>query len=198
MRMLSSKQFLIGALALAGIGAVMSVGTIPSNGQSPAPQKAGPQLKFTPEFMERVGKLPPEFMKQFAGIAAKHPRKSDKATLRQVMLELLQDTQCVVMGISSDSYEATAECAERASEHRFPRGHLLAYGPLDNINMNLLSSIPEVNAQVEGGFDRIAKYAKGENMPAAAEEMGKVLAGCVKCHAIFRMNMGDSPYILHK
>ena len=197
MKTQSSRKRVLTALSVAvllGASGVWSQNVVADQAKPAATPP--PQVKFTPEFMARVKALPPSFLKQFKGIAKKHDRKSAKATLRQVMLELASDTQCVVMGIASDSYEMVVECAARASHHRFPRGHLLAYGPLDNISMDFLKSIPSVNAQVEGGFDRIAEYARNENMMGAAEEFGKVMAGCVQCHAIFRMDMGNSPYIV--
>ena len=154
------------------------------------------QLKFTKEFQEQVKKLPPEFMKQFKAMTAKHTRFSNEATLRQVMMELLSDTQCVTTMIMVENAEMAADCAHRASAHRYPKGHIMAYVKLEQINADSLGVLPRINAKVEGGFERVAEFAMKKDFASAGLEMGQVMQGCVECHALFRFDKGSSPYII--
>ncbi len=153
-------------------------------------------LKFTQEFQDQVKKLPPEFIKQFKAMTAKHTRFSEEATLRQVMMELLSDTQCVTTMIMTENGEMAADCALRASAHRYPKGHIMAYVKLEQINAESLGVLPRINAKVEGGLERVAEFAMKKEFASAAAEMGKVMQGCVECHALFRFDKGSSPYIV--
>lgn len=154
------------------------------------------QHKMSPEFMEQVKKLPPEFVQQFKKMTAKHTRYSEDATARQVMMELLADTQCVTAGLMVENGEMAADCAIRASRHRWPKGHLLAYVKLEQINVDSLSALPRINETVEGGLERTAEFALKKDFVSAGAEMGKVLSGCSTCHNLFRFGKGESPYIL--
>jgi len=154
------------------------------------------QHKMSPEFQAQVKKLPPEFVQQFKKMTAKHTRYSEDATARQVMMELLSDVQCVTAGLMVENGEMAADCAIRASRHRWPKGHLLAYVKLEQINVDSLSTLPKINEKVEGGLERVAGMALNKNFVGAGAEMGKVLEGCSTCHSLFRFGKGDSPYIL--
>jgi hypothetical protein len=154
------------------------------------------QHKMSPEFQAQVKKLPPEFIQQFKKMTAKHTRYSEDATARQVMMELLSDVQCVTAGLMVENGEMAADCAVRASRHRWPKGHLLAYVKLEQINADSLAALPKINATVEGGLERVAEMALSKNFPGAGAEMGKVLEGCSNCHNLFRFGKGDSPYII--
>jgi len=154
------------------------------------------QYRMTPEFQEAIKKLPPEFVQQFKKMTAKHTRYSESATARQVMMELLSDVQCVTAGLMVENGEMAADCAIRASQHRWPKGHLLAYVKLEQINVDSLSMLPKINAQVEGGLERVAEFAIKKDFVNAGAEMGKVLSGCSTCHNLFRFGKGESPYIV--
>lgn len=154
------------------------------------------QYKMSKEFMAQVKQLPPEFVLQFKKMTAKHTRYSEDATARQVMMELLSDVQCVTAGLMVENGEMAADCAIRASRHRWPKGHLLAYVRLEQINVQSLSTLPKINEAVEGGLERVGEFALKKNFIAAGAEMGKVLEGCSTCHNLFRFGKGESPYIL--
>lgn len=173
----------------------------PANGHKyPSIEKtsadAPKQYKMSPEFQAQVKKLPPEFIQQFKKMTSKHTRYSEDATARQVMAELLSDVQCVTAGLMVENGEMAADCAIRASRHRWPKGHLLAYVKLEQINADSLAALPKINGTVEGGLERVAEMALNKNFPGAGAEMGKVLEGCSNCHNLFRFGKGDSPYII--
>ncbi|MDK9703813.1 MAG: hypothetical protein OEL20_11805 [Sulfuritalea sp.] len=154
------------------------------------------QYKMSPEFQAQIKKLPPEFIQQFKKMTSKHTRYSEDATARQVMMELLSDVQCVTAGLMVENGEMAADCAVRASRHRWPKGHLMAYVKLEQINVDSLSALPKINEQVEGGLERVGEMALKKDFVSAGAEMGKVLSGCSTCHNLFRFGKGDSPYIV--
>lgn len=153
------------------------------------------KYKMSKEFMEAVGKLPPEFLEQFKKMTSKHTRYSEDATARQVMMEILSDVQCVTTGLMVENGEMAADCAMRASAHRWPKGHLLAYVQLHQINVESLSALPTINEMVERGLERVADMAIKKDFIGASTEMGSVLRGCSTCHAMFRFDKGSSKYI---
>ncbi|MEW6294571.1 MAG: hypothetical protein AB1544_14900 [Pseudomonadota bacterium] len=154
------------------------------------------KYKMSKEFMEAVGKLPPEFLEQFRKMTSKHTRYSEDATARQVMMEILSDTQCVTSALMVENGEMAADCAMRASAHRWPKGHLLAYVQLHQINVESLSALPTINEMVERGLERVADMAIKKDFIGASTEMGSVLRGCSTCHAMFRFDKGSSKYII--
>lgn len=154
------------------------------------------KYKMSKEFMEAVGKLPPEFLEQFKKMTSKHNRYSEDATARQVMMEILSDVQCVTTGLMVENGEMAADCAMRASAHRWPKGHLLAYVQLHQINVESLSALPTINEMVERGLERVADMAIKKDFIGASTEMGSVLRGCATCHAMFRFDKGTSKYIV--
>jgi hypothetical protein len=154
------------------------------------------KYKMSKEFMEAVGKLPPEFINQFKKMTSKHTRFSEDATARQVMMELLSDTQCVTTMLMVENGEMAADCALRASAHRWPKGHLLAYVQLHQINVDSLGALPGINEMVERGLERVAEMAIKKDFIGAGAEMGNVLKGCATCHAMFRFDKGTSKYII--
>ncbi len=196
----------LAAVAVLGAAIVVPVSAAeepkaPANGYKyPSIEKtsadAPKQHKMSPEFQAQVKKLPPEFIQQFKKMTAKHTRYSEDATARQVMMELLSDVQCVTAGLMVENGEMAADCAVRASRHRWPKGHLLAYVKLEQINADSLAALPKINGTVEGGLERVAEMALNKNFPGAGAEMGKVLEGCSNCHNLFRFGKGDSPYII--
>lgn len=154
------------------------------------------EYKMTPEFMEQVKKLPPEFVEKFKNMTKKHNRFSHHATARQVMVELLTDVNCVTTMLMVENGEGAADCAIRASRHRWPKGHLLAYVKLNQINKESLGILPTINKMVEVGLEHVAELALKKDFVSAGEEMGAVLKGCAMCHSVFRFGHGESPYIM--
>lgn len=193
---MSIKQKFLATLAAVTVLSALVVVPASAAEEAKAPAQPTKQLKFTKEFQEQVKKLPPDFMKQFKAMTAKHTRFSDEATLRQVMMELLSDTQCVTTMIMVENAEMVADCAHRASAHRYPKGHIMAYVKLEQINAESLGVLPRINEKVEGGFERVAAFATKKEFANAGLEMGKVMQGCVECHALFRFDKGSSPYIV--
>lgn len=202
--MTGNTSFIAAIAAIAVFGASAAVAdapakaangaTYPSVGKTSA--DAPKQHKMSPEFQEAVKKLPPEFIQQFKKMTAKHTRYSETATARQVMMELLSDVQCVTAGLMVENGEMAADCAIRASQHRWPKGHLLAYVKLEQINADALGALPGINGQVEGGLERVAEFAMKNDFVSAGAEMGKVMSGCSTCHSLFRFGKGESPYIV--
>ncbi len=196
---LSAVAFL--SATLAGSVSAAEEAKVPANGHKyPSIEKtsadAPRQYKMSPEFQAQIKKLPPEFVQQFKKMTSKHTRYSEEATARQVMMELLSDVQCTTAGLMVENGEMAADCAVRASRHRWPKGHLLAYVKLEQINADSLAALPKINEQVEGGLERVAEMALKKDFVSAGAEMGKVLSGCSSCHNLFRFGKGDSPYIV--
>ncbi len=154
------------------------------------------EFKMKPEFMERVKKLPPAFIKKFKNMTSKHNRFSHVATARQVMVELVTDVNCVTTMLMVENGEAAADCAVRASRHRWPKGHLLAYVKLNQINVESLGILPKINEMVEVNLEKVAELALKKDFVTASETMGEVLKGCAMCHNVFRFGHGESPYIM--
>lgn len=193
---LTAAAFVFGASGVAHADA--SKGT--TGAQYPSVDKTSAdtpkKYKMSKEFMEAVGKLPPEFLEQFKKMTSKHTRFSEDATARQVMMELLSDTQCVTTMLMVENGEMAADCALRASAHRWPKGHLLAYVQLNQINVDSLGALPGINEMVEKGLERVAEMAIKKDFIGAGAEMGNVLKGCATCHAMFRFDKGTSKYII--
>lgn len=194
-------------IATAIAAAVFAAGTNIASAQGPNPAAQYPSVektsadtpkkyKMSKEFMEAVGKLPPEFLDQFKKMTSKHTRFSEDATARQVMMELLSDTHCVTTMLMVENGEMAADCALRASAHRWPKGHLLAYVQLNQINVDSLGALPGINEMVEKGLERVADMAIKKDFIGAGAEMGNVMKGCATCHAMFRFDKGTSKYII--
>lgn len=169
-----------------------------SAGEAKADPKAGMQIVqkqlalMTPELQQKVKALSPDIKQFLAHVAAKHTRKSESATLAQVMQEVLGDYQAMALAISMDNGEAAAEAARRLADHRLPRGGLLPYMPLDKVNTQDLSVLPAMEMAVEGGSILLAEAAEKGDMISAAGHLGDVTRGCVACHQHFRGQPGTS------
>lgn len=203
--MFKKSSWVATVAAIAVLGA-SSIGTVYAGPEKPADPKypslwktsedhVAWQYELTPEFKAAVDKLPKEFLQQFKNMTKKHDRFSNEATARQVMHEILSDVQCVISGISIENAEMTADCAVRASAHRWPRGHLLAYVQLHQVNVESLSALPKINEMVEVGLEKVGELALKKDFIAAGEAMGGVMKGCATCHAMFRFDPGTSKYI---
>ncbi len=145
-----------------------------------------------PELQVKVKDLSTDTKMSIMAILAMHSRLSDKATLRQVMLEVLSDYQSITLGIMTDSAEMTADSARRLANHRIPVGGLLPYLGLDNVNDNKLAVLESFNDMVEGNAHKLAEAADQDDMATAAALLGKIGSGCVGCHAVFREYPGKS------
>ncbi len=145
-----------------------------------------------PELKEKVQALSMDTKMSMMAIMAMHSRHSDKATLRQVMIEVLHEYQGMVTGIMMENAEMTAESARRLANHRIPRGGLLPYIGLENITDEKLSSLDGFNTLVEGGAKRIAEAAEAGDFATAATVLGEMASGCVNCHKVFRGVPGKS------
>ena len=145
-----------------------------------------------PELETKVKALSTDTKMSMMAILAMHNRYSDKATLRQVMLEVLQDYQGIVMGIMTDSSEMAADSARRLANHRIPVGGLLPYLGLENINDERLSVLETFNDTVEGNSIKLAKAADEGDMTKAASLLAPITSGCVACHVVFRTKPGVS------
>lgn len=145
-----------------------------------------------PELETKVKGLSTDTKMSMMAILAMHNRYSDKATLRQVMLEVLQDYQGIVMGIMTDSSEMAADSARRLANHRIPVGGLLPYLGLENINDERLSLLESFNDTVEGNSIKLAKAADAGDMAKAANLLAPITSGCVACHVVFRSKPGVS------
>ncbi len=145
-----------------------------------------------PELQSKVKDLSTDTKMSLMAILAMHSRYSDKATLRQVMLEVLSDYQTMVMGIMTDSTEMTADSARRLANHRIPVGGLLPYMGMENITDDRLAVLEGFNDSVEGNANKVADAAETGDMGTAASLLGQISTGCVGCHAVFRSLPGKS------
>lgn len=145
-----------------------------------------------PELQEKVKDLSTDTKMSLMAILAMHSRYSNKATLRQVMFEVLHDYQGIVMGVMTDNAEMIADSARRLANHRIPVGGLLPYMGLNNVNDDKLAVLGSFNDSVEGNANKLAEVAERGNMAEAATLLGQISTGCVGCHAVFREYPGTS------
>jgi len=145
-----------------------------------------------PELQNQVKGLSTDTKMSLMAILAMHNRYSEKATLRQVMLEVYSDYQSMGMGIMTDSAEMTADSARRLANHRIPVGGLLPYLGMENINDERLAVLEGFNDSVEGNSIKLAEAADKGDMATAASLLGDITSGCVGCHTVFRSMPGKS------
>ena len=182
---------LLASLAVT-IGAAFTLST-PANAGQAAPdmqrlkQMMGRQIQMmTPEYQERVKALSPQTKKLLMRIYSQHSRHSDRITLRQVMLEVLNDYNGMVAGIVTDNPVQAADSARRLANHRIPRGGLIPYLRIGDVNDEKLSVLSSFNDSVEGNAKRLADAADDGEMVKAASYLSDITAGCVGCHNVFR------------
>ncbi len=144
---------------------------------------------------EKVKALSPDTKAALKAVQAGHNRPSDILTLRQVMQEVLSDYQSIIAAVAVDNAAQAADSARRLANHRIPKGGLLPYFSLDQINDASLAALPGMNTQVEGHALKLAEAADKGDMAAAAEYIGEIAKGCVACHQLFRGQPGVSPHI---
>ena len=189
------KTRLIPALTGIFIGASMMVSGVANadNGMAELKKVLQSQIELMkPELQDKVKALSTDTKMSLMAILAMHSRYSDKATLRQVMLEVLNDYQGMVMGIMTDSVEMTTDSARRLANHRIPVGGLLPYMGMENITDDRLAVLEGFNDSVEGNANKLAAAAEAGDMATAASLLGSISSGCVGCHAVFRSLPGKS------
>ncbi len=145
-----------------------------------------------PELQEKVKGLSMDTKMSLMAILAMHNRYSERATMRQVMTEVLSDFQSVLAGVMTDNPEQTADSARRLANHRIPVGGLLPYLGIENISDERLAILNGFNDSVEGNALKLAEAAEAGDMTKAATFIGPISSGCVACHGVFRSQPGVS------
>ncbi len=148
-----------------------------------------------PELIEKAQQLSDETRMGMMAMMAMHNRFSKQATFRQVMLEMLSDYQTMVMGILTDSVEMAVDAAGRLSNHRIPKGGMLAYIGLENINDEKMALLLGFGATLEEHTLKLIDAANNNNMAGAAIALGEIGAACAGCHSIFRELPGKSKWL---
>jgi len=171
--------------------AVSAIGFAQAQQSKPDMQKIkqlmGKQIQMmTPEYQKKVKGLAPQTKKLLMQIYSQHTRHTDRITLRHVMLEVLNDYNGMVAGIVTDNPVQAADSARRLANHRIPRGGLIPYLRIEDINDEKLSVLSSFNDSVEGNAKRLAQAADDGEMVKAASYLSDITAGCVGCHNVFR------------
>lgn len=183
------RKTMVSTLAALFLGSSFLASTVKADDSGMAELKQvlqGQVALMKPELQEKVKGLSTDTKMLLMSILAMHSQYSDKATLRQVMLEVLADYQSMVMGIMTDSSEMTADAARRLANHRIPIGGLLPYMGIENITDDRLAVLGGFNDSVEGNSIKLAEAADKGDMKTAASLLGNISSGCVGCHAVFR------------
>lgn len=184
--------------------AVMAVVSISASAETPAPKEDMAALQqlmqsqigmMTPEMQKNVKGLSKENKSALIKIYSQHTRRSDQVTLRQVMHEVLSDYHSITAGLLTDNAEQAAEAARRLANHRLPRGGLLPYLKLEQVNDQMVSALVPFNDSVEGNAIRLAEAADEGDLVKAASYLDKVTNGCISCHAVFRGVPGKTPFL---
>ncbi len=189
------------ALLAGGMLVTNASADAPTPGSGPAqamrsPQEQARMKSYAPALRERIVRLSPETKAMLRQLDAQHPRKSESATMRQVMQEILADYLSMAAGVAADNAEQVADSGRRLANHRIPKGGLVAYLPPEKITDADLATLPAFNDAVEGGALKVAAAAEKGDMQTAAVLLGEVLTGCVGCHQRFRGVPGESPYLV--
>ena len=149
-------------------------------------------MMMTPELRKRVVGLSPATKKELMKIINSHDRRSDSLTLLQVMQEVLADYQSVIAALVVENGEQAADAARRLANHRLPRGGLLPYMRIEDVNDAKLGTLVAFNDSVEGNAKRLAKAAEAGDMNKAASYLSDITAGCIACHEVFRGKPGTT------
>ncbi len=176
------------AAVFIGVAALTSgMASAGDNGMAELKKLLKSQIEMmTPEMQKKVNGLSTDTKMSLMAILAMHNRYSEQATLRQVMLEVLNDYQTMTLGIMTNSSEMAVDGAKRLANHRIPVGGLLPYLGFENITDERLAVLDTFNSEVEGTANKIAAAAEKGDMATAASLLGTMSAGCVGCHEIFR------------
>jgi hypothetical protein len=124
-----------------------------------------------------------------------HDRHSQKATLRQVMQEVGREYETMLSGLMMNNPEMAGDAARRLANHRIPRGGLISYLKLSDINDDMLSGLDAMNSAVEGNAIKFAKATDKGDMLEAAKYLTPIANGCISCHAVFRGKPGTNSHI---
>lgn len=186
------------ALGAALVIGAQAIAQTPAQQQPvPADQQMQKMLQmYKPELREKVKALSPETRKKLLEMLSLHTNRSNKVTFRQVMQEVLSDYQAITAGIATDNPEMTADAARRLANHRLPKGGLYPYFALENINDADMTTLPAMNAAVEGSALKVAEAADRGDLATAAMHLSEIMTGCVGCHAKFRGQPGVSDMLL--
>ncbi len=164
---------------------------------APVPAEMQQMVKaFTPEMRQKVMALSPELKATIMKLHAGHQRRAKETTLRQVMHEILSEYQNIASAVATDNAEQAADAARRLANHRIPKGGLLPYFKLNQVNNEDLSVLPAMNTAVEGSALKLAEAADAGDMPRAASYMSDIMTGCVACHQKFRGVPGISANLM--
>ncbi len=147
------------------------------------------------DLKQKIGQLSKSTKGTLVQIYRHHDRHSDQATLRQVMQEVGKEYETMVSAVFMDNPEMAADAARRLANHRIPRGGLISYLKLDQINDELLAGLDSMNTTVEGNAIKFAQAAEKGDMATAASLLSPIANGCVSCHATFRGKPGTSVHI---
>jgi len=192
------KKFLFTPLLLAGSFAsfgLMAAETPQSAPPMPAEMQNMVKM-YTPEMRQKVMALSPELKGTIQKLHAGHTRRAKETTLRQIMHEILSDYQAIASALATDNNEQASEAARRLANHRIPKGGLLPYFPLSQVNNNDLAVLPAMNTAVEGSALKLADAADAGDMPKAASYMSDIMTGCIACHQKFRGVPGISANLM--
>ena len=181
------KNTLITPLLLAGLLAPLTAVATEKAQPAAAPVEMQQMMKaFSPDLRKKAMALSPDTKATLGQLHAGHQRRAKETTLRQVMHEILVDYQAIAAALATDNPEMASEAARRLANHRIPKGGLLPYFPLENVNDADLAVLPAMNDIVEGSAIKLADAADAGDLPRAAAHMSDIMTGCVACHQKFR------------
>lgn len=196
-KIVPTKLLLISSLLFAAHATAEAPKTEPAKSGAAMPVEMQQMMKtYTPEMRQKVMALSPELKGTIQQLHAGHTRRAKETTLRQVMHEILSEYQSIASALATDNAEQAAEAARRLANHRIPKGGLLPYFPLSQINNNDLAVLPAMNTIVEGSALKLADAADAGDLPRAASYMSEIMTGCVACHAKFRGVPGISANLM--
>ena len=195
MKKIVSTQLFLASGLLFAVQAV-SAAEPPKNGAAMPVEMQQMVKAFTPEMRQKVMALSPELKATIMKLHAGHSRRAKETTLRQVMHEILSEYQTIASAVATDNAEQAADAARRLANHRIPKGGLLPYFKLSQINNDDLSVLPAMNTAVEGSALKLADAADAGDMPLAASYMSDIMTGCVACHQKFRGVPGISANLM--
>jgi hypothetical protein len=191
------KKILITPLILACLASSGLVAAETDKNAAPMPVEMQQMVKtYTPEMRQKVMALSPELKATIQKLHAGHTRRAKETTLRQVMHEILSDYQAIASALATDNAEQASEAARRLANHRIPKGGLLPYFALSQVNNNDLAVLPAMNTIVEGSALKLAEAADAGDMPKAASYMSDIMTGCVACLQKFRGVPGISANLM--
>lgn len=187
------RAFSVGALLAMGVAGYSSSVASAEPGMAELKKVLEGQIALMkPELQEKVKGLSMDTKMSLMAILAMHNRYSERATMRQVMTEVLSDFQSVLSGVMTENSEQAADSARRLANHRIPVGGLLPYLGMENISDERLAILNGFNDSVEGNALKLAEAAEAGDMKKAATFIGPISSGCVACHGVFRGQPGVS------